>query len=105
MSRKGQGRSTGRTVGYEVKREWPLSFKEPPVEKLLLQAQRDGIVTEFDTGRGQLVWFNGFPGPELRALRKEVERVVEENTDRPPPDFVPYKSPRIFQRNRRRRDR
>jgi hypothetical protein len=89
MSRKGRGRSRSCVVHYQVMRKWPIDFDERPVEKLLLQAQRDGVVTQFDTGRGHLVWFNGFPGPELRALRKEVERVVAENTRFPEARFSP----------------
>jgi len=38
------------------------------------RAREDGVVTEFDTGRGQVVWFQGPPGERLRALR---ERVLE----------------------------
>lgn len=30
------------------------------------------VVTEFDTGRGRLVWFNGPPGKRLRELRSRV---------------------------------
>jgi len=47
-------------------------FDEGAAEKLLLKAKEDGLVMEFDTGRGNLLWFNGKPGPELRALKKKL---------------------------------
>lgn len=53
-------------------------FNEAAVEKLLEQARARGVVTEFDTGRGRIVWFNGCPGPALRAVRDAVRAHFEE---------------------------
>lgn len=51
-------------------------FDESVAEKLLLKAKEEGLVLEFDTGRGDALWFNGRPGPELRALKKKLAVVV-----------------------------
>lgn len=59
-------------IGYTI--EAPGGFDEAKVERLLLVAERAGIVArgQWDTGRGRLVWFNGPPGPRLRALRAQI---------------------------------
>lgn len=63
---------TSRAVGYQLEGE----FNESLAEKLLLKARDEGLVTEFDTGRGSIMWFNGRPGPELRALRKKLAALI-----------------------------
>lgn len=57
-----------RIIGYAFDGE----FDETAMEKLLTRAQRDGIVKQFDTGRGSTVWFEGRPGEEMRRLRDQV---------------------------------
>lgn len=49
---------------------------------LLKQAQRAGVVTEYDLNISceeweSALWFNGHPGPELRKLRRAVRELVE----------------------------
>jgi hypothetical protein len=51
-------------------------FDETAVEKILLAGRAQGIVTEFDTGRGRIVWFNGTPGKALRAIREKIRALV-----------------------------
>lgn len=59
-----------RVTGYYY--EVPDGFDEYEVEKVLARAVADGAVTEFDTGRGRIVWFNGKPSAELRSVRDRV---------------------------------
>lgn len=72
MSRKGRGQSCVRTVSYTYEGD----FDEPVVEDFLIAARDAGIVTQFDTGRGHAVWFNGQPGEKLRAVREKVRELV-----------------------------
>jgi len=72
MSRRGRGKSIGRVTGFSV--EGP--FDETAMEKLLEAAKVRGVVTEYDTGRGAGCWFNGPPGPALRALRDEAVKLA-----------------------------
>jgi hypothetical protein len=51
-------------------------FPEGPIEALLEQARQAGIVTEYDTGRGRIVWANGKPGPEFEKVKSEVGALV-----------------------------
>lgn len=60
---------SSRSVTYHLEGQ---PFDESAAEKLLQKAKEDGLVTEFDTGRGNVLWFNGRPGPELRALKKKL---------------------------------
>lgn len=53
------------------------SFSETAAEKLLTKALKAGVITQFDTGRGNVVWFNGRPGKEFRQLKKAVESLIE----------------------------
>lgn len=80
MSRSGRGRSQIRTVHHEIEmaRSDEPSIDEGAIEKRLERAVRDGVVPkgQYDTGRGRLVWFNGWPGEELRRLRKDVDQLV-----------------------------
>jgi len=45
-------------------------------EALLMRARADGLVSEFDTGRGSMLWFEGRPGADLRDLRQRVLEAV-----------------------------
>ena len=68
-------RSLSRSIGYL----WTnVDFKEAPVEKLLEKAVADGVVvpTQFDTGRGNMLWLHGYPGPRLRDLRDKLVRLI-----------------------------
>lgn len=51
----------------------------PEIEKLLERAQRDRVITQFDTGRGLLLWFNGAPGKALRKLRERIRLLLPSN--------------------------
>lgn len=64
--------SASRVIGYTI--EAPHGFDEAKVERLLRVAERAGIVArgQWDTGRGRLVWFNGPPGPRMRAIRDQI---------------------------------
>jgi hypothetical protein len=66
--------SKTRTVGYT----FSGAFNESAMETLLRRAQLDGVVTQYDTGRGRLVWFNGPPGAALRALKARVKSMISE---------------------------
>lgn len=70
--------SRSREVGYffDVVPE-ERYFNERPMEELLQKALKVKVISEFDTGRGHCVWFNGRPGPALRALRDEVIKIAE----------------------------
>lgn len=65
-------RSRSRTIGYEFEG----GFDETAVEKILIRAKEEGVVTQFDTGRGRVVWFNGSPGKALREVRDAVVRLI-----------------------------
>lgn len=68
MSSRGRPPSKTRIVHYTYIAE----FNETPVERVLDAAKAAGVVTEFDTGRGNLVWFEGPPGAALRDVRSRV---------------------------------
>jgi uncharacterized protein YodC (DUF2158 family) len=53
-----------------------VNFSEEEMEKLLEGAKKDGIVSQYDTGRGNCVWFEGYPGKEMRTVRKRVLEVI-----------------------------
>jgi hypothetical protein len=63
-----------RVVGYEV----VGPFREGAMELLLESAKRAGVVTEYDTGRGDVAWFNGVPGASLRDVRARAKILVED---------------------------
>lgn len=65
-------RSKSRVVGYA----YEGTFDESVMEVLLRRALGDGVVAEFDAGRGNIVWFNGHPGEELREVRENVEAIL-----------------------------
>lgn len=72
MGRRGRPPSKTRIVGYTYIAE----FDETPVERVLESAKAAGVVTEFDTGRGNLVWFEGPPGAALREVRGKVQEIL-----------------------------
>lgn len=67
-------RSKSRRIGYH----YEGTFDESEMERLLSKWTKAGIVVEYDTGRGSIVWFNGYPGEELRSIRNEVEAILAE---------------------------
>lgn len=69
-------RSGSRCVGYKFGFDSQIEFAESEMEKVLEAAKKAGVVTEFDTGRGNCVWFNGYPGKEMREVRKQVLAVI-----------------------------
>lgn len=54
-------------------------FDELKMEKLLRKAKELGVVGEYDTGRGDVVWFEGRPGPALRSVRTDVLGLIAEH--------------------------
>lgn len=72
MNRRKHRPQTSRIVGYEAEGE----FSERAMERLLEAAKLRGEVLQYDAGRGTFVWFNGTPGPKLRAIRKAVLALV-----------------------------
>lgn len=64
--------SKTRVVGYTI----DARFDEVAMEKLLNAALKQGVVTQFDTGRGSFCWFNGPPGKAMRILRKAAEDIA-----------------------------
>lgn len=72
MSRKANQRKPSKTriVAYVFENDH--SFRYPfDVEARLRRACKDGVVTNYDDGRGYAPWFEGPPGPTMRALRDE----------------------------------
>lgn len=61
--------SKSRVVQYRFR--GPIAFD---IDKRLRRAERDGVITTWDDGRGNDPWFEGPPGADLRALRAEFER-------------------------------
>lgn len=47
-------------------------FDEAAMDKLLDAARAAGTISMGDAGRGAVVWFEGQPGAELRALKAQV---------------------------------
>ena len=70
----GKGRpSATRVVRYEVPPDGPEVHAD--AEYLLARALRDGVVTQWDDGRG-LPWWEGPPGPRMRELTRAVLALV-----------------------------
>ena len=66
-----------RATGYRYACPEGTSFDESAMETALAAAKRLGLVTEYDTGRGHIVWFNGPPGQGLREVRARARvRVI-----------------------------
>lgn len=53
-------------------------FNESIMERIMERARTAGVISEFDTGRGTLVWFQGMPGKDLRDLRERVRSLVKD---------------------------
>lgn len=70
--------SKTRVIGYKI----DAKFDESAMERLLGDALKRGIVTQFDTGRGSFCWFEGPPGKELRAVRKAAEDIAAKGDPR-----------------------
>jgi len=66
----------GRIVGYS----YDGDFDETAMEKVLDHAKQRGVVGQFDTGRGNTVWFEGPPGADMRAVRKAVLALMPKGT-------------------------
>lgn len=49
---------------------------ESHIDDILLRAQQQNIVRNYDTGRGLIVWFEGACGPELRQLRDKIRGLL-----------------------------
>ncbi len=45
---------------------------EAPLERMLAKAVASGVLTQYDTGRGQCGWMQGPPGEAMRKLRTDV---------------------------------
>ena len=69
--------SKTKVVQYRFESTVLYGFKESQVEKLLTAALDLGVITEFDTGRGHGVWFNGPPSRDLRTLRNSIKSIVQ----------------------------
>lgn len=61
-----------RVIGYQ----WIAEFDEGRVERLLADAQARGVISQYDTGRGHMLWMDGWPGASLRTLRDAVSRLI-----------------------------
>lgn len=64
--------SKTRVVGYTI----DARFDETAMERLLADAVKRGVVTQYDTGGGSFCWFNGPPGKELRAVKKAADDIA-----------------------------
>lgn len=51
-------------------------FCEEDAKRILEPACAAGIVHEYDTGRGAIVWFTGHPGAALREVRRRVRALL-----------------------------
>lgn len=71
-----------RAVGYRIdlhaKGRSLTGEGEQLVEKLL---SRHPGVTEYDTGRGWIVWWNIPPGAPARDLKRAVQRICDEHSE------------------------
>jgi hypothetical protein len=79
VSRSANGApSKSRVTIYKI----DAQFRESAMERLLGDALKRGIVTQFDTGRGSFCWFEGPPGKELRAVKKAAEDIAAKGDPR-----------------------
>ncbi|MFI5298216.1 MAG: hypothetical protein ACHREM_08975 [Polyangiales bacterium] len=66
-------RSKSRSVGYQLSRTdcWT---NDDAIRTLFEHAKRDGVIFEFYCGRDVTIWWNGWPGPAMRALVAAIEK-------------------------------
>lgn len=62
-----------RVVAYKFEGE----IDDCAAEQLLANARAHGVVTQYDSGRGHFLWFNGHPGKALRAVRDAIRNLVK----------------------------
>lgn len=67
-----------RTTSRTVRHAFTGTFREVQMESLLERAATNGCVLrgEYDTGRGSMVWFSGWPGAEMRELVADVRSLI-----------------------------
>jgi hypothetical protein len=53
-----------------------LDFDESDAERILDKAKEKGVVLNYDTGRGHVLWFEGLPGPALRKVRNQITKLL-----------------------------
>jgi hypothetical protein len=70
------GPSKSRIVKYEIHGPW----KEDP-EPLLKKAVSDGVISQYDDGRGDFCWFEGPPGKPMRELRDTINSMSSHNSN------------------------
>lgn len=71
------------TVGYTWSSAAGLSH-EAEATALLNRALRDGVVSQWDGDTSwHCVWFNGWPGPRLRAVRDQLRAWWGKSEPRP----------------------
>lgn len=58
-----------RIIGYGFE---ATAEDHPQIYRVLADAKRDGVIVEYDDGRGSSPWLNGPPGAKLRALRARI---------------------------------
>jgi len=69
-ARRDRGPSKTAAIGYRF--EGLSDADLSAVEKLMGAALAKKIITQYDTGSGGFVWWNGPPGSEMRELRRHV---------------------------------
>jgi hypothetical protein len=62
--------------GFALPPESDDECSESTLEALLARARHQGVITQFDTGRGRIVWFEGPPGAAMRKLRAQVRELL-----------------------------
>ncbi len=72
MSHHGRRPRASRVVGYAL----AGTLNDSLAESLLCRARAEGVVTGYDAGRGAFLWFDGPPGPALRAFRVRLAAAV-----------------------------
>lgn len=68
-------KSKSRIVGYRFEGH----FDQLAAEKVLQRAEKAGVITQGVAkmyADGGVVWFDGWPGAELRAVRDQIEEML-----------------------------
>lgn len=73
---KSYGPSKSRAVHYNIHGPWKDG--EDP-EPLLKKAIENKTITQYDDGRGDLCWFEGPPGKDMRELRDTIRKMSNHN--------------------------